>query len=94
MIKHVIFNLLAAAVILRDRIANRLGYPKNGSDVGGGIHVSSEDSKTLYYTGFRKHPVQSKWALLVDDVARPHLRAGTDTEEDLTNDWDEPRTKV
>jgi len=90
-IRYVVFNTLAASLILRERIANRLGYPKEGTDIGSGYHVHPDKSRTLYYTNFRKHPSQNKWAIIVDDIARGHLRGGVDTEEDLTSDWDETR---
>lgn len=88
--KHVILTTLADAGVLRARVAARLGYPKPGLDIGGGLHVSAAESRTDFYTNFRKHPTLNKWALLVDGPTKPQLRGG-DIEEDLTSDWDEQR---
>lgn len=88
MIRHIVLNTLAEAVILRARIANRLGFPKNGVNIGNGIHASADESRTDFFVNFRKHPRQNRWALFVNDEARPHLRVG-DVEEYLTSDWDE-----
>lgn len=90
--RHVVLTTLAEAGVLRARIANRLGYPKPGLDIGEGLHVTAAESQTDFYTNFRRHPSLSRWALFVNDIARPHLRVG-DVEEDLTPDWDEQRPR-
>lgn len=89
--RYVVFNTLVAAGILRDRISTRLGFPKEGTDIGRGYHAHPDQSRTYHFTNFRKHPSQNKWAVLINDTARAHLRGGVDTEEDLTNDWNENR---
>lgn len=90
-IRHVVFNTLAASLILRERIANRLGYPKEGTNIGRGYFAHPDQSRTLHHVFLRKHPSQNKWAIVVDDTARGQLRNGVDVEEDLTSDWNDPR---
>lgn len=49
-------------------IDTRLGYPKFGVDIGGGIHLPRNASRTLRHAGVFKHPTLSLWAYTDDEV--------------------------
>lgn len=42
------------------------GYPKDGIDIGGGIHASKAESRTYHQANVMKHPVNAVWAYLDD----------------------------
>lgn len=46
----------------------KLGYPKPGVDIGGGIHVPPAQSVTVRYGLVQKHPTLAQWAY-PDDAA-------------------------
>lgn len=51
------------------------GYPKAGTDVGGGIHVPPDQSVTQRYGPTYQHPTLSQWAYLADAVTIAALLA-------------------
>jgi hypothetical protein len=69
-----------------------MGYPRDGVDVGGGIHVPLEMGRTMSHADLRVHPVLRQWAYPVDDpevlrrVPAPEGR----TPIDLPADWEQP----
>lgn len=42
------------------------GYPKDGVDIGGGVHASKAESRTYHQAIVMKHPTTSSWAYLDD----------------------------
>lgn len=40
-----------------------LGYPRDGADIGGGIHAPTSQSRTMTATAVEKHPTLDQWAL-------------------------------
>ncbi len=46
----------------------KLGYPKPGVDIGGGIHAPPAQSVTVRYGAVQKHPTLALWAY-PDDAA-------------------------
>lgn len=46
----------------------KLGYPRNGVDIGAGIHAPQVVSRTLRYGAVLKHPVLAKWAYFPEDA--------------------------
>lgn len=57
-----------AAVKLQSIVADDCGLPKDGVDVGGGIHAPAYMSRTLYLDGIAKHPKRDEWATAVGSV--------------------------
>lgn len=51
----------------RAAVDKRLGYPRDGVNVGGGRHVSPEKGRTLHAVGIREHPDTDAVALEVTD---------------------------
>lgn len=46
----------------------KLGYPKPGVNIGGGIHVPPAQSVTTRYADVQKHPTLAQWSY-PDDAA-------------------------
>lgn len=70
-----------------------MGFPIDGTDIGGGAHAPPEQSRTLRRVDLRKHPTLDLWALPIDGVdkdarIRPALVAAVKSSSDLTTDWE------
>jgi hypothetical protein len=59
---HIIFTSQKAADDYSAAVDKRMGYPKAGTNVGGGIHAPTEQGMTLRYGDVRKHPKDELWA--------------------------------
>lgn len=46
----------------------KLGYPKDGIDIGGGIHATKLESRTLRHNKVLKHPTLANWAYPRDAI--------------------------
>lgn len=57
-----------AATKLQAIVADDCGFPRDGVDVGGGIHAPAHMSRTLYLDGIQKHPKKDEWATAVGAV--------------------------
>jgi hypothetical protein len=44
------------------------GYPKDGQDIGGGVHVPVEQGRTYHYASVIKHPVLDLYAIEADSI--------------------------
>jgi hypothetical protein len=89
MAQAIIVDTLAKAVALRTLLANRLGLPRDGTDIGDGTHVPAAASRTTIATLFRRHPDGSaRWAIMVPPRLAAYLDA-TDRASvvTLTGDW-------
>jgi hypothetical protein len=47
------------------------GYPRAGTDIGGGVHVPPDASITTGYAAVLQHPSGAKWAIQADGVVTP-----------------------
>jgi len=59
---------LADATLYQAAIDVKQGYPRDGVDIGGGIHASKAEGRTYHQAGTLKHPTLSTAAYL-DDTA-------------------------
>lgn len=57
-----VFTVLADAVAYGAAVDTKLGYPKPGTDIGGGFHAPPAQSVTLRYGEARQHPTLQQWA--------------------------------
>lgn len=57
-----------AATKLQSIVADDCGLPKDGQDIGGGIHAPKSMSRTLYLDGIQKHPKKDEWATAVGSL--------------------------
>jgi len=48
-----------------------LGYPRDGVDVGGGIHCTPAQSRTYRHAQVIQHPTLLQWAYPVDAINSP-----------------------
>lgn len=62
----VVFAALAVANPFAAAVDASFGYPSNGVDIGGGIHVPPAQSRTLRYAALQQHHTLSLWAYLYD----------------------------
>lgn len=83
---YVILTVKSEADALQADIDLSAGYPKNGVDIGGGIHVPKGQSQTLHQYDVVKHPISNQWSVKVDNFAAkiPQGKTATLT---LTTDW-------
>lgn len=91
----------AAAERLRDAIAIAMGLPRDGTDVGGGIHASAAESRTLTHGDVVQHQRTRAWAYgpITPDVlalqGQTRKVRGQNTtinvsgHEEVTSDWRE-----
>lgn len=73
--KHGIFTSQLAAKIL-ERVTSHLhDLPLEGRDIGGGIHVPPEMSRTERIYDIRKHPTLAKWSHPIPDELVERIKA-------------------
>lgn len=63
--EHIVFIDKKNAESLRAEIDAKLGYPKDGVNVGGGIHVSVEQGRTLHAYPIVEHPKLQIYAIQI-----------------------------
>lgn len=71
LLRAVVFDTLAVAVIFRNRVDARLGYPIAAVKATGGIHGPQVDAQ--HHSPIYKHPLNSQWAHVIEGIGRPHL---------------------
>ena len=85
--EHLIVTTKAKSDALEVRFNSLMGYPKTGSDIGSGRHITPTPVTIKYAVG-RKHPIETKWAFPVHAQEQSEL---TGAEQDklttLTSDW-------
>lgn len=81
----------ANMVSLGGRVDTAHGYPKDGTNIGGGRHVSRAQGRTLRWAIPFKHPSLNQWAYEVDRMDTSGLSAADRTlvqnAQTLTPDW-------
>ena len=85
----------SGALAMQAKLDTSNGYPKDGVDVGGGIHSPPEQSITLHFNVCIQHPTsKGDFATVVDGVDSSKLQASDKTTvdnakaaPDLTPDW-------
>lgn len=61
-------------IALANAVDDAMGYPKDGVDVGGGVHAPREEAVTLRYTELRENPTtKGEWAYPLDATNRPFV---------------------
>ena len=91
-----IVNNFGHATAILARVNARLGYPKAGVDIGGGLHATALQSMTTSHASVRAHPTLSLWAiqggpelLAIIVQLRADVPAATiPSPAALTPDWD------
>jgi len=73
---ELVFTVLADANVFASSADSRLGYPKNGVDVGGGVHVSTAQGRTFQHAAVVKHPTLSLWRYPWDAVVQGEVGKG------------------
>ena len=71
-----VFASLAGAQACAPVVDTNQGYPKAGTEVGGGLHakdVGGGPFKTVTYWVPLQHPTLPQWAYLADSVTTPAL---------------------
>jgi hypothetical protein len=48
-----------------------LGYPRDGVDIGGGVHCTPAQSRTVRHAQVIQHPTLAQWAYPIDAVNSP-----------------------
>lgn len=68
---HFVFDSEETAIRFGEAVDLALGYPKKGTNVGGGIHAPEELTITRSFFGPpRKHPTRDEWAFpFADEVS-------------------------
>lgn len=56
----------AALEKLIARINARLGYPKDGTPIGGGVHAPAAQARTLSCAKIHEHPDKGRWCVVVE----------------------------
>jgi hypothetical protein len=59
---HIIFTSQKEAEAYGAAVDKQMGYPKGGTNVGGGIHAPADQGMTLRYGDVRKHPKDELWS--------------------------------
>ena len=52
-----------------------MGYPREGVNIGGGVHADAHASRTLSVSSVQKHPTLQKWSVLLPPSAPAAYRA-------------------
>jgi hypothetical protein len=86
---HIIFISLADAETYAAAVDKHMGYPKAGTNVGGGIHAPAELGMTLRYGDVRKHPKDELWAYPDPGLTDLPLPAGA-VKSELDDSWTPP----
>lgn len=65
MMRASVFTSEAAAAAFVADLDRALGYPRDGVNIGGGVHAPAEQSRTLTHAIPLKHPTRDEWAVPV-----------------------------
>jgi hypothetical protein len=82
---YVIVSVKSDATDLQTKIDASAGYPKNGVDLGKGIHASKVQSQTVHQYEVIQHPVNTSWAIKIDKFESQ--KTAQQTPVLLTPDW-------
>lgn len=80
--KAVVFSDKTSADAIQAKIDAAYGYPRDGVDIGGGIHVHPSLSRTLHAQAVIAHPDGKQFAAVTDDVDSSKLAAQDKTAVD------------
>lgn len=83
---YVVLTIKSEADAVQAAIDTAAGYPRNGVDVGKGIHVPAAQSRTLHQFDVVKHPVNNEWSVKVDGFPAK-VPVGKTTVATLPTDW-------
>lgn len=64
----IVCDSLAKAQAFSAAINAKVGYPSDGVNIGGGIHASAAEARTLRHADIIAHPTLPQWAYPQDPV--------------------------